>query len=113
MTAINSGAFVRKLGLFLGFIVAMTAVGGGIELIQRGKDGYGLAAIIGALASLAGVFIYTKNRRKDLDDRNWEKDGTFSDIWVDARHFSGGFWRRDEIMETRAGGPSCQKSLKA
>jgi hypothetical protein len=48
----------------------MTAVGGGIELILRGRDGYGLAAIVSALASLAGVFIYGKaKQRKELDDK--------------------------------------------
>jgi len=54
-TVVESNAYVQKVGPFLGFIVAMTAVGGGIELILKGKDGYGLAAIIGALASLAGT----------------------------------------------------------
>ncbi|MBZ5526969.1 MAG: DUF2335 domain-containing protein [Acidobacteriia bacterium] len=67
-TVVDSNAFVQKIGPFLGFIVAMTAVIGGIFLILKGKDGYGLAAIIGALASLAGVFIYGKSRqRKELD----------------------------------------------
>jgi uncharacterized membrane protein len=69
-TVVDSNAFVQKVGPFLGFIVAMTAVGGGIELILKGKDGYGLAAIIGALASLAGVFIYGKSKqRKELDTK--------------------------------------------
>jgi uncharacterized membrane protein len=63
-TVVNSNAFVQKVGPFLGFVVAMTAVVGGIELILRGKDGYGLSAIIGALASLAGVFIYGKSQQK-------------------------------------------------
>lgn len=69
-TVIDSNAFVQKVGPFLGFIVAMTAVIGGIELVLKGKDGYGLAAIITALASLAGVFIYGKTQqRKNLDDK--------------------------------------------
>src|SRR5437016_10685078 len=69
-TVINSNAFVQKVGPFLGFIVAMTAVIGGIVLILKGKDGYGLAAIITALASLAGVFIYgKKQQRKNLDEK--------------------------------------------
>lgn len=69
-TVVNSNAFVQKVGPFLGFIVAMTAVGGGIYLILQGKDGYGLAAIIGALASLAGVFIYGKKKqRTELDNK--------------------------------------------
>ena len=69
-TVVASNAFVQKVGPFLGFIVAMTAVVGGIQLILRGRDGYGLAAIIAALASLAGVFIYGKSKqRKDLADK--------------------------------------------
>lgn len=69
-TVVDSNAFVQKAGPFLGFVVAMTAVVGGIELILKGKDGYGLAAIIGALASLAGVFIYGKTRqRKELNEK--------------------------------------------
>jgi uncharacterized membrane protein len=69
-TVVNSNTFVQKVGPFLGFIVAMTAVVGGTFLVLRGKDGYGLAAIIAALASLAGVFIYgKKQQRKELDDK--------------------------------------------
>lgn len=69
-TVVDSNAFVQKVGPFLGFVVAMTAVAGGIELILRGRDGYGLAAIIAALASLAGVFIYGKSKqRKNLDNK--------------------------------------------
>jgi uncharacterized membrane protein len=69
-TVVNSNAFVQKVGPFLGFVVAMTAVIGGIELVLKGKDGYGLAAIITALASLAGVFIYGKRQqRKNLDEK--------------------------------------------
>ena len=69
-TVIDSNAFVQKVGPFLGFVVAMTAVIGGTILVLKGKDGYGLAAIIGALASLAGVFIYGKrHQRKELDEK--------------------------------------------
>ena len=69
-TVINSNAFVQKVGPFLGFIVAMTAVVGGIVLILKGKDGYGLASIIAPLAGLAGVFIYGKQRQnKELGDK--------------------------------------------
>lgn len=69
-TVIESNAFVQKVGPFLGFIVAMTAVVGGVLLVLKGKDGYGLAAIIAALASLAGVFIYGKRQqRKELEEK--------------------------------------------
>src|ERR1700685_4362438 len=59
-TVVNSNAFVQKLGPLLGFVLGMTAVVGGIILILKGKDGYGLASILTPLAGLAGVFIYGK-----------------------------------------------------
>jgi uncharacterized membrane protein len=65
---IDANIFVQKVGPFLGFVIAMTAVVGGIVLILKGKDGYGLAAIVTALTSLAGVFIYGKSKqKKELD----------------------------------------------
>jgi len=67
---IMSNAHVQKVGPYLGFGVAMTAVVGGIYLMGHGHDGYGLAAVITALASLAGVFIYGKTKQKhDLDEK--------------------------------------------
>lgn len=69
-TVINSNSFVQKLGPFLGFIVAMTAVVGSIVLVLKGKDGYGLAAILTPLAGLAGVFVYGKlQQKKELDTK--------------------------------------------
>lgn len=63
-TVIESNAFVQKIGPFLGFVVAMTVVAGGFYLVAKGKDGYGIAAIIAALASLVGVFVYAKSKQK-------------------------------------------------
>jgi uncharacterized membrane protein len=69
-TVVESNAYSQKLGVWLGFIIAMTAVVGGIVLILHGRDGYGLAAIVTALASLAGVFIYGKSKQKrELDQK--------------------------------------------
>lgn len=69
-TVVESNAFVQKLGPFFGFVIAMTAVVGGIILIEKGRDGYGLAAIITALASLTGVFMYGKSKqRKELETK--------------------------------------------
>lgn len=69
-TVIGSNAFVQKVGPFLGFIVAMTVVGGGLYLIAHGQSLYGLSAVIAALASLAGVFIYGKaTQKRDLEDK--------------------------------------------
>jgi hypothetical protein len=42
----------------------MTAIGGGVYLIQLGKGAAGLASIITALASLAVVFVYGRTKQK-------------------------------------------------
>jgi len=64
---ITSNVSAQKLGTVLGFIVAMTVVIGGMFLVHEGKSGEGLAAILTALASLVGVFLYSKHeQQKDL-----------------------------------------------
>ena len=64
---IHSNVSAQKLGTILGFVVAMTTVLGGIWLVHEGKSGEGLAAILTALASLVGVFLYSKReQQKDL-----------------------------------------------
>lgn len=64
---IESNVSAQKLGTILGFIVAMSVVLGGMFLVYEGKSGPGLAAILTALASLVGVFVYSKReQQKDL-----------------------------------------------
>lgn len=64
---IKSNVAAQKLGTILGFVVAMTVVLGGMFLVYEGKNGAGLAAILTALASLVGVFVYSKHeQQKDL-----------------------------------------------
>jgi uncharacterized membrane protein len=64
---IHSNISAQRLGTVLGFVVAMTVVIGGMYLIHEGKSGEGLAAILTALASLVGVFLYSKReQRKEL-----------------------------------------------
>jgi hypothetical protein len=64
---IHSNVSAQRLGTILGFIVAMTVVTGGMFLVHEGKSGEGLAAILTALASLVGVFLYSKHeQQKDL-----------------------------------------------
>lgn len=70
-TVVNSNVYSQKIGLGLGFIIAMTAIGGGIWLSAIGKSGSGLTAIIGALAALVGVFVYGKvQQSKELSDKS-------------------------------------------
>ena len=57
-----------RRGSILAFILAIGVIAGGFALIATGKDAYGIAAIIAALASLAGVFVYGRRRKsKDLE----------------------------------------------
>jgi uncharacterized membrane protein len=61
---IHSNVSAQRLGTVLGFIVAMTVVIGGMYLVHEGKSGEGLAAILTALASLVGVFLYSKHEQQ-------------------------------------------------
>jgi uncharacterized membrane protein len=49
-TIVASNAFSQKVGLILGFVVAMTAIVGGIWLALQGKSGSGVTAIIAPLS---------------------------------------------------------------
>ncbi|MHB8501417.1 MAG: DUF2335 domain-containing protein [Candidatus Acidiferrales bacterium] len=70
---VDSNCHAQKLGPIYGFIVCMSAIGGGVYLIQLGKQATGLAAIITALASLSVVFIYGK--RKQEQDLKQKAEG--------------------------------------
>jgi uncharacterized membrane protein len=61
---VHSNVEAQRLGTVLGFIVAMTVVIGGMYLVHEGKSGEGLAAILTALASLVGVFLYSKHEQQ-------------------------------------------------
>jgi uncharacterized membrane protein len=64
---IHSNVAAQKLGTILGFVVAMSVVLGGMYLVHEGKSTAGLATILTALASLVGVFVYSKReQQKDL-----------------------------------------------
>ena len=70
---VESNTFSQKVGLLLGFVIAMTAIGGGIRLSLMGKGGAGLTSIISALAALVGVFIYGKIQQgKELTEKAME-----------------------------------------
>ena len=50
-------------GQIYGFIVALSAIIGGVIIVSNGKDVIGLTAIISALVALVGVFIYGKRQQ--------------------------------------------------
>ena len=69
--AITSNVKAQKLGTVLGFIVSMTVVLGGMWLIHEGKGTAGLATTLTALASLVGVFVWSKHeQQKDLQKKS-------------------------------------------
>ena len=61
---VDSNCKNERLGTILGFILAMTALGGGFALVAYGRDAGGIAAIVTSLATLAGVFIYGKRKQQ-------------------------------------------------
>jgi uncharacterized membrane protein len=64
---IEANAFSEKLGPILGFIIAMTAIVGGIWLISKGLKIEGLAAVLTAIAAPVGLFVYGKyQQQKEL-----------------------------------------------
>jgi uncharacterized membrane protein len=46
-----------NIAQWLSFALGMTALTGGVMLILKGKDGFGFASIIGALATLLTAFV--------------------------------------------------------
>ena len=68
---VQTGVKNEARGQIFGFIIALSAIVGGTVVIAIGKDVIGLIAIISALASLAGVFIYGKRRQgRELTEKN-------------------------------------------
>lgn len=68
---IEGKAVTERRGQVFAFMLALVAILGGVWLIDQGKDASGMTAIIGALASLAGAFVY--GRRKDAEERRQKR----------------------------------------
>lgn len=65
MAIIKANIKSQTRGAYFGFIVAMTAILGGIYLITIGKSASGLSAIVTSLVALATVFIFGKARQRE------------------------------------------------
>ena len=63
----------EQVGMVLGFVVAMTAIVGGIYLIANDKSAEGLTSIVTALAGLVGVFIYARKEKAKELSRKWDR----------------------------------------
>jgi uncharacterized membrane protein len=69
-TVIGANVRTQTWGLVSAFIIAMTAIGGGIWLSAKGMSGAGLTSIITALAALVGVFVFGKSQQnKELSEK--------------------------------------------
>lgn len=74
-TVIHGNIRAERLGQIFAFIIAMSAIVGGVVLIMFGRDVEGLVAILAALGSLAGVFIYGRWRQeRERDKKRREAD---------------------------------------
>ena len=62
---IDSGIKNSARGQVFAFLLAIMTIGIGAFLIYLNKDILGIAAILGALATLVGVFIYGNKSKKD------------------------------------------------
>jgi uncharacterized membrane protein len=61
---VNSNCSNERLGMLLGFGVVVLVVSAGTYAVSIGKDITGMGAIVTALASLVGVFVYGKSQQK-------------------------------------------------
>lgn len=55
---------LARRGQISGFTLALIGLIGGFALLAAGKDGYGIAAVITSLATLAGVLVFGRFRRE-------------------------------------------------
>lgn len=72
-SVIVSDIVQARIGLIFGFIYVMTAILGGIHLLNTGRDITGLSVLVGALVTLAGVFIFRQRKIvRELQERSNE-----------------------------------------
>lgn len=67
---VSSNIINERLGMILGFVICVLAILGGFYAVMKGRSGFGIAAIVGALVALVTVFVYGKSeQRKDSERR--------------------------------------------
>ena len=70
LKVIQSSCTNERLGTIFGFIICLIALGAGMYAATKGKDAFGIAAVVGSLGGLVAVFVYGKSQqRKDLQAR--------------------------------------------
>lgn len=71
---VRSNLKLEAKGQWFAFGITLAIVGGGFYVISQGYSIAGLVPMIGAIATLAGIFIYGK--RKSRKDQSDSVDGT-------------------------------------
>jgi len=61
---VNANVASQARGSFYAFTICLVTIVGGFYLVATGKSIYGVAAIIGSLATLAGVFIVARREQR-------------------------------------------------
>lgn len=56
---LRSDAKARSRGQFMAFVLALVIIAGGIWLIYKGKEVFGLIAILTPVATVAGIFLFS------------------------------------------------------
>lgn len=56
-------AKIEPIGLFLGFILALTIIGGGIYLLINDKSAKGFVLILGGIGTIITPFIFSKRKK--------------------------------------------------
>jgi len=71
---VGSNSKDQRLGLILGFILALFVAAGGFWLLDIGKDGFGIAAVISSIGTPGGIFVWgriqqRKERQEKIDQK--------------------------------------------
>lgn len=66
----------ETLGVVFAGLIGLSAIAGGVFLIAIGRGVEGLVAIITAMGSLVGAFVYgTRSEKKELAEKRQQRDG--------------------------------------
>ena len=63
-SVIEANIRAARRGQYFALALGMTAIVGGFYLMAQGVAAYGLAAVITAIATLAGVFVYGRHKEE-------------------------------------------------
>lgn len=67
---VRGDSYRATMGLLFAFVIALTALVGGFYLVSIGMEGYGIAAIITAIATMVGPFVYREYKKVHASGEN-------------------------------------------